>query len=156
MVIMGRGGAGKSVLARDLGLTTGLPVIELDTQFWSDDLRPLPAEDWARRQAVLAARPRWIMDGDLGPYDHVEPRLRRADTVVVLDMPLWLCAWRAWRRGRERRDFWDWTVRWRRDSRPRLLRSVSELAPRAELVILRRPRSVRRWLVSVGSRAAVP
>jgi adenylate kinase family enzyme len=150
-VIFGRGGAGKSELARKLGLIAGLPVVELDTQFWSVDLTPLPPPDWAGRQATLAERDRWIMDGDLGPYDVVEPRLARADTVVVLDLPLWRCAWRAWRRGPERRDFWEWTVRWRRHSRPRLLRAAAELAPRAELVILRTPRSVRAWLVAAAS-----
>lgn len=152
VVIFGRGGAGKSVLARELGAATGLPVVELDKQFWSAELEPLPPNAWARRQADLAAEPRWIMDGDLGPYDAVEPRLRRADTVVVLDLPLWVCAWRARRRGPERRDFWDWTLRWRRHSRPRLLRAIAERAPQAEVVILRSPRSVRRWLADAGRR----
>src|SRR5687768_11636574 len=89
LVILGRGGAGKSVLARELGLVTGLPVVELDQQLWSAALEPMPLDDWAALQAVLADEPRWIMDGDLGPYDDVAPRLRRADTVVVLDLPLW-------------------------------------------------------------------
>lgn len=151
VAIFGRGCAGKSVLARELGATTGLPVIELDKEFWSSELEPLPRREWAQRQATLADQPVWIMDGDLGSYDDVEPRLRRADTVVVLDMPLWLCAWRAWRRGSERRDFWEWTVRWRRDSRPRLLSAVSDFALRAEIVVLRSPASVRRWLASVRS-----
>jgi adenylate kinase family enzyme len=150
VVIVGRGGSGKSVLARDLGALTGLPVIELDKEFWNDELEPLSAQEWARRQACLSARPSWIMDGDLGPYDDVEPRLRRADTVVMLDMPLWLCAYRARRRGGERRDFWDWTLRRRRHSRPILLRAISDLAPQAEMVILRNRRSVHRWLATVG------
>ncbi len=120
-------------------------------EFWSDQLVGLPTGEWEQHQAILADQPRWIMDGDLGPYDHVEPRLTRADTVVVLDMPFWVCAWRAWRRGPERRDFWTWTVRWRRDSRPRLLRAISDLAPGARVVILRGPGSVRRWLNGVCS-----
>lgn len=151
MVVFGRGGAGKSVLARELGIITGLPVVELDKEFWSDELKPLPAEAGARYQAMLAQQPRWIIEGDLGSYDDVEPRLRRADTVVVLDMPLWRCMWRAWRRGPEGHDFWAWTLRWRRHSRPRLLGAVSDLAPRAKVVILRSQRSVRRWLISVAS-----
>ena len=109
VVILGRGGAGKSAFARDLGARTSLPVIELDKEYWNSRLEPLPKDEWARRQLALVEAPQWIMDGDLGPYDVVEPRFRRADTVVVLDLPLWLCAWRALRRGRERRDFWEWT-----------------------------------------------
>jgi hypothetical protein len=125
-------------------------VVELDKQFWSAELEPLVTDEWARRQAILAERPRWIMDGDLGPYDAVEPRLRRADTVVVLDLPLWLCAWRARRRGPARCDFWEWTIRWRRHSRPGLLRAISKLAPRADVVILRNRRSVHRWLAAAS------
>ena len=150
VVILGRGGAGKSVLARGLGSAVGLPVVELDKEFWNDRLEPLPVGEWRRRQAALAARPAWVMDGDLGPDDDVEPRLRRADTVVVLDLPLWRCAWRAWRRGPERRDFWAWTVRWRRASRPGLRRSIARHAPGAEVVTLRRPRAVGRWLASAA------
>ena len=146
VVVFGRGGAGKSTFARGLGTATGLPVIVLDQEFWNPDLEPLPKDVWAERQAVLADQPRWIMDGDLGPYDDVAPRLRRADNVVMLDLALWRCAWRAWRRGPERRDFWEWTVRWRRVSRPALLRAVAEFAPTAELVVLRSPASVRDWL----------
>jgi adenylate kinase family enzyme len=151
VVILGRGGAGKSVLGRELGAATGLPVIEIDKEFWSGQLEPLPTRRWAQKQAVLTDQRRWIMDGDLGPYDDIEPRLRRADTVVMLDMPLWLCAWRAWRRGRERRDFWEWTVRWRRQSRARLLHAANNFAPGAELVILRSRGDVRRWLTAVRS-----
>jgi hypothetical protein len=32
------------------------------------------------------------MDGDLGPYDALAPRLTRADTVLILDFALMRCA----------------------------------------------------------------
>jgi adenylate kinase family enzyme len=118
VVVLGRGGAGKSVLARELGRVVNLPVVELDREFWGANLEPMPLDVWRKRQQTMAEEPRWIMDGDLGPYDDPAPRLRRADTVVVLDMPFWLCTWRAHRRGHEQRDFWRWTLRWRRQSRP--------------------------------------
>lgn len=145
-VVFGRGGAGKSVFARALGEKIGAEVIELDKLFWNDSLEPMGAEAWAERQASLAAEPRWVMDGDLGPYDIVEPRLARAETVVVLDLPLWLCGWRVWRRGRERRDFWAWTLRWRRANRPQILQAIVDIAPGAELVVITDRGAVEEWL----------
>jgi len=87
------------VLARELGRVVNLPVVQLDREFWGADLEPMPPDVWRKRQQTMAEKPRWIMDGDLGPYDDLAPRLSRADTVVVLDMPFWLCTWRVLRRG---------------------------------------------------------
>ena len=72
---MGRGAAGKSVLAARLGEITGLPVVELDRHFWSPGLVAISREQWAAAQRGLARPESWIMDGDLGPYD--VPRVRR-------------------------------------------------------------------------------
>src|SRR5580700_4233946 len=76
VVIFGRAASGKSSLARTLGELTGLPVIELDKVFWQPDLQSLPPNQWASIQNRLIQDPAWIMDGDLGPYDVVDPRLR--------------------------------------------------------------------------------
>ena len=151
VVVVGRGAAGKSTLARTLGAAVGLPVVELDREFWSPQLDAMPLPAWRDRQRRLAAQPRWIMDGDLGPYDDLEPRLRRVDTVIVLDMPLWLCAWRAVRRGTERRDFWRWVLRWRRDSRPLLMAAIATYAPSADVVVLARRTAPTRWLRDIRS-----
>jgi len=64
VVVLGRGGAGKSTAAVELGRITGLQVVELDEHFWGPDLAPLSVQEWTRRQQELAAGPRWIMDGD--------------------------------------------------------------------------------------------
>jgi adenylate kinase family enzyme len=145
-VIFGRGGAGKSTLARGLANATELPLIELDKKFWNDQLDPLPRAQWTQRQNELVSPDRWIMDGDLGPYDDVERRLCRADTVVILDMSLRRSAWQAAKRGRERLDVWFWTIRWRRVSRPRLLTAVADFAPEAEIITLRSPSAANAWL----------
>ena len=111
VVILGRGAAGKSVLAARLGQITGLPVIELDQHFWRPGLNATPAAEWAQTQSELTRREAWIMDGDLGPYDTaLGARLAAADTVIVLDFPFVRCAWRALRRSRERADFWRWLL----------------------------------------------
>ncbi|WP_328923152.1 P-loop NTPase family protein [Streptomyces griseoaurantiacus] len=108
IVILGRGGAGKSTLAARLGAATGLPVIELDKHFWGPDLEAIPPDRWAAVQGELAGTDQWIMDGDLGPYDVLDVRLRRADTVLLLDYSFLRCTWQALRRSRKRADFWLW------------------------------------------------
>ena len=147
VVIIGRGGAGKSRLAQELSLVLSLPVIELDGIFWQPDLRPTPEPEWMEIQRTLVARERWIIDGDLGPYDTgLELRLRAADTIVVLDFPLWRCVWRALRRSRENREFWMWILRFRRDSLPAINKSIATHAPHATVHMLHNPRQVRRFL----------
>ncbi len=85
--MLGRGGAGKSTTAARLGVLTGLPVIELDKHFWSNDLAPLPMDQWKALQCNLISGSRWILDGDLGPYDAPDVRLKAADTVIVPPEP---------------------------------------------------------------------
>jgi len=97
-------------------------------------------------QRELAARDAWIIDGDLGPYDVVELRLARAETVVLLDFGLVRCAWRALRRSPENLDFWRWLVTYRRRERPRILTTIHEHTPGATLYVLRDPRAVARFL----------
>ncbi|MET3808073.1 hypothetical protein ABIB25_005100 [Nakamurella sp. UYEF19] len=147
VVVLGRGGAGRSTAAVELGKITGLPVVELDKHFWESDLVPLSVDVWVRRQQVLAAAPLWIMDGDLGPYDAPATRLARADTVLILDFSLVRCAWRAVRRSRERWDFWWWLLGWRYRSRPAVLRAVYEHAVGADVHIVRSPQALRTLLL---------
>jgi len=147
VAILGRGGAGKSVLAQKLSKRLDLPLIELDGIFWRPGLRPTPEREWVEILRSLVARDRWIIDGDLGPYDTgLELRLRAADTIIVLDFPLWRCGWRASRRSRETREFWMWVYRYRRDSLPAISKAIAAHAPRATLHILRSPRHVARFL----------
>jgi adenylate kinase family enzyme len=115
----------------------GLPVIELDKIFWRPGLAPTPVDEWRRVQQTLIEQAAWIMDGDLGPYDAVDVRLRAADTVIFLDFPIILCAWRAFWRSRERWDFWRWLLSYRGD---RIREAIAEHAPTATVYVLRSPK----------------
>ena len=146
VVIFGRGGSGKTVLSNQLGLRTGLPVVELDKVYWDKNLSVLSEAEWIHRQSQIVRDREWVIDGDLGPYDVTWPRLERADTVVILDTHVIRCLMRALRRGARRRDFWVWMLTWGRAHRGRIIEEVQRYAPSARLVILRSPREVSRWL----------
>jgi len=148
VVILGRGGAGKSTFARKLGHATGLPVIELDQHFWQPGLIPLQPERWREIQQELANAERWIMDGDLGKYDELGVRLQAADTVLVLDFSLLHCLVRALRRSKERMDFWWWLVTWRWIELPKIKRAIAQLAPGADLWTFGKPEELERYLSS--------
>ena len=149
VVVLGRGGAGKSALAARLGVLTGLPVIELDKYFWSSDLTPVPMDQWKALQRSMISGPRWILDGDLGPYDAPSVRLKAADTVIVLDFALWRCAWRAARRSRENLVFWRWLVSYRHRSLPGVRAAIVAHARDADVYLLCKPRDVRQFLAQV-------
>jgi len=146
VVILGRGASGKSTLAKRLGEITGLPVVELDKVFWQPGLVATPRNEWTSAQELLVANDGWIMDGDLGPLDVIEPRLRAAETVIFLDFSFARCAWRAIRRSRERFDFWWWVLTYRWRTRPALLKAIANCAPTAELHVFRSPKAVKRFV----------
>lgn len=156
VVVLGPGGSGKSTLAARLGAATGIPVVDLDAIFWRPGLVATPRERWIEIQRELVREPAWILDGDLGPYDAVEVRLRASDTVVFLDFSLLRCVWRALRRSRERIDFWAWLLRYRRTYRPLVLKAIADHAPDAAVHVLRDPAAVERFRAEVARGSAAP
>jgi len=151
VAVLGRGAAGKSVLAARLGQITGLPVIELDPLFWKPGPNATPPAEWAHTQSELLRAQAWIIDGDLGPYDTaLGARLAAADTVIVLDFPLVRCAWQAARRSRENADFWRWLIGYRRRSLPLIRRAIADHAPNADVYVLPGPRAVQGFLARVA------
>jgi adenylate kinase family enzyme len=97
IVVTGLPGSGKSTLSLALAGKTGLPLVHLDLQFWKPGwVAPSETEFRARQRSVLAGEA-WIADGNY--HETLDLRLERADTVVFLDTPWWLCAGRALLRG---------------------------------------------------------
>jgi hypothetical protein len=93
LVILGCAGTGKSRLARRLGERMAVPVIDLDA-IWAS---PAVRGDLAAFRIAMAdahAAPAWISDGNfsLASFDI---RLPRAELIVWLERPRWLCLWRA-------------------------------------------------------------
>lgn len=114
-----------------------------------------PSGPLGGRPTTVAAATTWVLDGDLGPNDALQPRLANADTVVILDFGVLRCAWRARRRSPEQRDFWWWLVTWRRRSKPQILAAIARWAPGADVHILRKPLDVDRFLAAFHNVAPV-
>jgi nicotinamide riboside kinase len=153
VLILGPGASGKSTLARQLSEITGLRAIELDKIFWQPGLAATPRDKWVEIQRNLIQEGAWILDGDLGPYDAIEVRLRAADTIIFLDFGLLRCAWRAIWRAREHLDFWLWLLKYRVRYRPELLKAIRANAPAADLHVLRNASAVRHFVLDVLRRS---
>lgn len=97
VVVTGLAGAGKSTFALALAARTGLPVIHLDLEFWKPGWVAPSEDEWRAKQRVVLAGDAWIADGNY--HQTLDVRVGLADTVVVLDMPWWICSARALRRG---------------------------------------------------------
>ena len=162
VIVTGFAGSGKSTLSRALAAKTGLPLIYLDLEFWQPGWVAPSEDEWREKQREVLAGDAWIADGNY--HETLDLRLERADTVVFLDLPWWLCSARALRRGfemwgelpegcsynrRQRlRDEWRLAFRiWRDRATPELEREIiSQHGSHVALHVLPSRRAVREFL----------
>lgn len=156
IVIIGSSGSGKSTLARQLGETLNLPIIHLDKYFWHPGWIGTPPQDWAEKVRQLAAKESWIIDGNY--RSTLDIRIQMADTVVFLDLPHWLCAWRVTKRrfqyfNQQRPDiaegcqerifdpmfprFIKWVWNYPNRARPNVIKSLKKMPPDKQLIWLK-------------------
>jgi adenylate kinase family enzyme len=141
-------------------------VIVLDFHFWLPGWAEPTEAEWREKQNTLLNADGWIADGNY--TGTLDLRLERADTVVFLDTPWWICARRAFVRGlrsrsidfelpsgcdqsrfRQLRDEW-WLVwriwRVRRSDRERELKIISRHGTHVAIHVLRSRRAIRKFL----------
>lgn len=160
VLVLGPGGAGKSVLSRELAGITGIPLIHLDREFWRPGwIKPERAE-WLAQLDELLGTDAWIADGTHA--DTLEYRLGKADGVVLLDYSRWVSVKGVFTRllhrsGRRRADLapgcrnrldrgyasWVWT--YPRETRPAIATALANHA-HVPVVTLRSRRHAQRWL----------
>lgn len=84
--VVGPCGAGKSTIAKRLATTLGVEATSLDGIHWRPGWVEGSRAETAERIAAVAARPRWVVDGN---YErHRTQHLDRIQLYVWLDFPL--------------------------------------------------------------------
>jgi len=107
MVIGVAPGVGKSTFARDLGNLIDIDVYHLDALYWKPNWVEAPVEEFREGQQKIVALDKWLIEGNYsGTFDI---RLPYVDTIIYLELPLYVCLYRVikrWikNRGRTRVD----------------------------------------------------
>jgi adenylate kinase family enzyme len=92
IAVFGNAGGGKSTLSLRLSKITGLPLCILDKlQYQSGGIEVSHAE-YLRSHQLILEQDRWIIDG-FGSIDTLWVRLNAADTLVYVDLPLYVHGW---------------------------------------------------------------
>lgn len=162
VLVIGPCGAGKSTASHRIAAALGLPLYHLDQLHWKPGWVEGSKEELGAALAPILVQDRWIIDGNYGST--MEQRLERADTVIYLDYPIYLCLWRAAKRvwtfrGKTRPDmaedcperfdleFFRYIANWNHHARPRTEALLAGSEGRVHRFI--HPRAFEEWLVQL-------
>lgn len=96
IAIIGSPGSGKSVLAKKLQAIFNVPVYHLDQYFWKPGWVHPDIIEYKLIHDSLCDKDEWIIEGmNLKVAAH---RMNRADMIIYLNMPRYLCFWRIFKR----------------------------------------------------------
>jgi len=93
IAVVGVSAAGKSTLARLLALKLNLPLTHMDAIMWKPGWDYIGDEETIRKLTDASSQGKWIIEGfiDKNAYDTV---LNNADSIIYLDYPRYIAAWR--------------------------------------------------------------
>ncbi|MBR7098862.1 MAG: adenylate kinase [Clostridia bacterium] len=147
ILIIGCSGAGKSTFARRLREITDLPLYHLDLLWHKPDKTHITREEFDARLSEWLAEDEWIIDGDYGRT--LEMRLKRCDTVFLLDYPLDVCLQGVearigqprmdmpWVEDRFESEFKQWIMAFPTQKLPRIYALLEQYRDTAEAVIFK-------------------
>jgi len=168
VVIVGTAGSGKSTLAAQVAKRLDVPYVELDSLFWGAGWQPVLEDEFRRRVDEATRADAWVIAGNYSKV--MSMTFSRADTVVWLDIPLWLCLWRifkrTWMRWYRKENLWGtgnyeslsrqfldrdslflWVLRTHQPRRERLMRAFAQPEYRhLRIIQLVYPWQPRQWL----------
>ena len=92
VAIFGNTGGGKSTLSRRLSEITQLPLYILDKIQFKPGGIEVPYEEYKCSHEEIMAKDEWVIDG-FGCLETLWLRLEKADTLVYIDLPLYVHFW---------------------------------------------------------------
>jgi adenylate kinase family enzyme len=95
-LLYGTTGSGKTTLAAQISVRTGIPWHSIDDLAWEPGWVPVPPERQRARGAEICSGDRWIIDTAYSGWRDLA--LARAEVIVALDYPRWLSLSRLVRR----------------------------------------------------------
>ena len=98
IIIAGSQGSGKTRLALNLGRKLAIPVIHLDALYWLPGWKESDKASFRTLVANAVAGEAWVVDGSYSDLAF-DLTLARADTLIIIERPRWLCQWRILRRS---------------------------------------------------------
>lgn len=166
VAIFGNAGGGKSTLARELASITGLPLHVVDKLQFLPGGSAVPHEEYLAKHAALIEGSEWIIDG-YGCVPSAWQRFEAADTLIHVDLPLWMHAlWvtkrlvkglfvtpEGWPEGssvfRSSLSSYRVLLPCHRRLTPKYRSYAAEVAGRKEVIHLRSKREIKRLLASM-------
>jgi adenylate kinase family enzyme len=166
VLVIGSGGAGKSVFANRLGKLLNIEVLHLDKFYWRPGWIETPKDEWLKTVEELLERDSWIMDGNYSGTLNL--RLEACDTVIFLDMARQLCLWRVLKRAFKYRDgsrpdmtegcreqlnleFLRWVWDYPSRTRPKVVEMLKSNSQGKKIIWLRSNSEVERFLLSAST-----
>lgn len=154
VAVIGNGGGGKTLLSRQLASLHQLPLHEVDEVQWQQPgWVPVPVDTVRTALFAVLGQPAWIIDG-WGPWDTIDRRITDADTVVIVDLPLWRhYLWASKRALRDRRYplIRLYRAMWKvhHQAMPRVRERITR-EPTSKVWYLRSPSDIRRFLAATA------
>ncbi|AZZ36634.1 hypothetical protein CIK05_07470 [Bdellovibrio sp. qaytius] len=87
IAVIGNSCAGKTRLSRSLSKKYKLPLIHVDQIQFTTGLKFRPFSESIEILKTEQAKSKWIIDG-FGPLDILEDRLKLADQIIMIDLPI--------------------------------------------------------------------
>lgn len=163
-MVIGCSGSGKSTFSRKLHELTQLPLIHLDQKYWKPNWVEPSTEEWRGIITEVVKADTWVMDGNYsGTWDL---RIPRADTIIFIDQPTYLCFYRTIKRifqhyGKTRPDmtagcperfdlqFFHYVLTYNLTRRKANLKKLESLKNEKQVFVLRKKKDIQAFFENI-------